>query len=250
MDGFAAYFRSFALEHPSWNFVYLYDPVQAGRVIDGIGLTVLLAVACITISVVIGVVGAGMQGSRSRVLRAVVQGYIQCFRNTPPFVQLLFFYFALGQFTPTYSPDGWLEMPIISNVGWAVISLSLFAGAFNVEIFRAGIEAVPHATREAAGALGFTRYQSYRYIVLPLAFRISLPALNNNLVNLVKTTTQAFAIAVPELLYQCVSIWNDYPSAQRPTMLLLFVVYIALVAIVVFAMHRWERALALPGFGR
>ena len=198
---------------------------------------------------VIGVLGAFAQGSRNVILRSLVQGYIQFFRNTPPYVQLLFFYFALGQFTPTYSPDGWLEVPIISNVGWAIISLSFFAGAFNVEIFRAGIEAVPESTREAAESLGFSRSQSYRYVVLPLALRVSLPALNNNLVNLVKTTTQAFGIAVPELLYQSVTIWNDYPSALYPTMLLVFVVYVVLVGILVMSMSKWESSMRIPGYG-
>ena len=162
---------------------------------------------------------------------------------------MLFFYFALGQFTPTFSPDGWLEVPIISNVGWAIISLSFFAGAFNVEIFRAGIEAVPESTKEASASLGFTRGQTFRYVVLPLAARVSLPALNNNLVNLVKTTTQAFGIAVPELLYQSVVIWNDYPSALYPTMLLVFVVYILLVGILVSGMNKWEKNMRIPGYG-
>lgn len=249
MSVVADFFRELAAEAPRWNFIWMYDERQAARVLEGIAMTVQLAVACVVFSLVIGVVGAWAQGARSRILRAVVQGYIQFFRNTPPFVQLLFFYFALGQFTPVYSPDGWLQQPVISNVGWAIISLSFFAGAFNVEIFRAGIEAVPESTSEAAESLGFSRLQIYRYIVLPLAFRISLPALNNNLVNLVKTTTQAFAIAVPELLYQSVSIWNDYPSAQYPTMLLLFVVFILLVGVLVFGMHRWERTMRIPGYG-
>ena len=152
-------------------------------------------------------------------------------------------------FTPTYSPDGWLELPIISNVGWAIISLSFFAGAFNVEIFRAGIEAVPESTKEAANSLGFNRSQIYMYIVMPLAVRVSLPALNNNLVNLVKTTTQAFGIAVPELLYQSVTIWNDYPSALYPTMLLVFVVYILLVGVLVAGMNSWEQKMRIPGYG-
>lgn len=249
MSAVADFFRELAAEAPRWNFIWMYDERQAERVLEGIAMTIQLAVACVVFSLVIGVIGASAQGARSRIVRAVVQGYIQFFRNTPPFVQLLFFYFALGQFTPSYSSDGWLQQPVISNVGWAIISLSFFAGAFNVEIFRAGIEAVPESTSEAAESLGFTRLQIFRYIVLPLAFRISLPALNNNLVNLVKTTTQAFAIAVPELLYQSVSIWNDYPSAQYPTMLLLFVVFILLVGILVFGMHRWERAMRIPGYG-
>ena len=161
----------------------------------------------------------------------------------------MFFYFALGQFTPSYSPDGYLQQPIISNVGWAIISLSFFAGAFNVEIFRAGIEAVPQSTKEAAESLGMSRFQAYVYVVLPLAFRVSLPSLNNNLVNLVKTTTQALAIAVPELLYQLVSIYNDYSTAQNACMVLMFIVYITLVGFLVLGMNRWERRMQIPGYG-
>ncbi len=249
MDLVADFFRELAADYPRWNFIWLYEPVQQGKILSGIWMTIKLSLACLVLSMVIGVLGAFAQGSRNVILRSIVQGYIQFFRNTPPYVQLLFFYFALGQFTPTYSPDGWLEMPIISNVGWAIISLSFFAGAFNVEIFRAGIEAVPESTREASESLGFSRGQTYRYVVLPLALRVSLPALNNNLVNLVKTTTQAFGIAVPELLYQSVTIWNDYPSALYPTMLLVFVVYIILVGLLVMSMSRWENSMRIPGYG-
>lgn len=251
MSGFEDFFRHLAEEYPRWNFIWLYDEKQTGRVLAGLWMTIKLSIACVLLSLVIGVVGAWLQGSNNRVLRAFVQGYIQFFRNTPPVVQLLFFYFALGQFTPTVpGPDGWTVVPLISNVGWAIISLSFFAGAFNVEIFRAGIEAVPYSTREAAEALGMSRSQTFLNVVFPLAIRVSIPALNNNLVNLVKTTTQAFAIAVPELLYQSVAIWNDYPSAQNPTMLLLFVTYIALVGVLVFGMNSWERKMRIPGYGR
>ena len=248
-ESISQFFLELYKSDPKWNFIFLYDPVQADRVLEGFWMTIELAVICVVLSVVIGVVGAWMQNQPIRLLRIMVQGYIQFFRNTPPLIQLMFFYFALGQFTPTYSPDGWLEIPIISNVGWAIISLSFFAGAFNVEIFRAGIEAVPESTKEASEALGFSHFQTYRYIVLPLAFRVSLPSLNNNLVNLVKTTTQAMAIAVPELLYQMVSIYNDYSTSMNASMVLLFIFYIGLVAILVFGMHRWERVIRIPGYG-
>jgi polar amino acid transport system permease protein len=250
MNSFQQYFYDLAQTHPKWNFIYFYDPTQTERVIEGFWMTLELSVICVIFSVIIGVVGAWAQGAHSKTLRLVLQGYIQFFRNTPPLVQLLFFYFALGQFTPTYSPDGWLEVPIISNVGWAIISLSFFAGSFNVEIFRAGIEAVPESTKEAAEALGMNRLQIYLYIVLPLAFRVSMPALNNNLVNLVKTTTQALAIAVPELLYQMISIYNDYSTAQNACMVFLFFAYFFLVGVLVLGMSHWERKLKIPGFGR
>ena len=94
-----------------------------------------------------------------------------------------------------------------------------------------------------------SRSQSYVYVVLSLAFRVSLPSLNNNLVNLVKTTTQALAIAVPELLYQLVSIYNDYSTAQNACMVLMFIVYITLVGFLVLGMNRWERRMTIPGYG-
>lgn len=249
MNAFQQYFFDMAQQYPKWNFIFFYDPVQGDRVLSGLWMTIQLSVVCVILSVVIGILGAWLQGVHSKVTRSIVQGYIQFFRNTPPLIQLLFFYFALGQFTPSYSPDGWLEVPIISNVGWAIISLSFFAGAFNVEIFRAGIEAVPESTQEAAEALGMNRLQIYTDIVFPLAFRVSLPALNNNLVNLVKTTTQALAIAVPELLYEMVSIYNDYSTAQNACMVVLFFSYIILVGFIVVGMNKWERKLRIPGYG-
>ncbi len=199
---------------------------------------------CILASVAIGVVGAWIQGSRLRVARTIVHGYIQAFRNTPPLVQLYFFYFGLGGVLKGFGGGG----PLVTNVTWAIVSLSFFAGAFNIEIFRAGVEAVPKTTLEAAESLGFSRLQAYRRIVLPLAFRISLPALNNNLVNLVKTTTLAYAIAVPEMLYVSSQIWSD--ELNVPVMMnVLLVCYFLLVGILVYLMHRWERAIRVPGFG-
>ncbi len=226
------------------NLTVFYDPFDRARFASGFVMTVELSVVCILLSVVIGVLGAWIQGSRLRVARTVVYWYIQAFRNTPPLVQLYFFYFGLGRLLKGVGGSG----PLVSNVTWAIVSLSFFAGAFNVEIFRSGIEAVPRTTIEAAESLGFSRLQTYLRIVFPLAFRISLPALNNNLVNLVKTTTLAYAIAVPEMLYVSSQIWSD--ELNVPEMMnVLLVCYFLLVGVLVYAMHRWERAIRVPGFG-
>jgi polar amino acid transport system permease protein len=226
------------------NLTIFYDAFDRGRFITGFWMTVKLSIICIVGSVVIGIVGAWIQGSRLRLARTLVYWYIQAFRNTPPLVQLYFFYFGLG--TLLRSGSG---QPLVTNVTWAIISLSFFAGAFNVEIFRAGVEAVPRTTIEAAESLGFSRLQAYLRVVFPLAFRISLPALNNNLVNLVKTTTLAYAIAVPEMLYVSSQIWSD--ELNVPVMMnVLLVAYFLLVGILVYGMHRWERALRVPGFGQ
>jgi len=224
------------------NLTIFYDAFDRGRFAHGFLLTVELSVVCIVLSVVIGIVGAWVQGSRFRVTRAIVYWYIQAFRNTPPLVQLYFFYFGLGSLLRGVTG------PLVTNVAWAIVSLSFFAGAFNVEIFRSGIEAVPRTTIEAAESLGFSRLQTYLRIVLPLAFRISLPALNNNLVNLVKTTTLAYAIAVPEMLYVSSQIWSD--ELNVPVMMnVLLAAYFLIVGILVVLMNRWERAIHVPGFG-
>lgn len=223
------------------NLTIFYDAFDRGRFARGFLTTIELSVICIVLSVVIGIIGAWVQGSRYRFLRVVTHWYIQAFRNTPPLVQLYFFYFGLGGLLTAATG------PAISNVAWAVISLSFFAGAFNVEIFRSGIEAVPRTTIEAAESLGFSRWQTYRRVVFPLAFRISLPALNNNLVNLVKTTTISYAIAVPEMLYVANQIWSD--ESNVPEMMnVLLIIYVSLVGLLVFAMGRWERAMRVPGY--
>ena len=198
-------------------------------------------------SLVVGIIGAWAQGAKSRIVRYVIAGYIQVFRNTPPFVQILFFYFVLGNLTPSYDAGGY-QIAWIGNFGWAVISLGFFAGAFNVEIFRSGIEAVPTATREAADSLGYTRFKSYTHIVFPLAFRVCLPALNNNLVNLLKTTTLAYGIAVPEMMYTANQIWSDNVNVSE-MMIVLFVFYVGLVSVLVYGMNRWERKMKIPGYG-
>ncbi len=216
--------------------------------INGFFTTIKLSAVCLFFSVIIGVIGAWLQGSSFKWTRRFVNGYIQLFRNTPPLVQLYFFYFAIGTLLPTVENDWGGESPLLGSFAWAAISLSFFAGAFNVEIFRSGIEAVPKSTTEAAEALGYTKLQIYMNITLPLAFRVALPALNNNLVNLVKTTTLAYAIAVPDLLYESNQIWSDNVNVTE-MMVFLLVAYFVLVGILVAGMNRWERSMKIPGYG-
>jgi len=178
------------------NLPFLYDEYDRNRMIDGFFTTVWLSMVCLFFSVIIGIIGAWLQGSSFKWTRRIINSYIQIFRNTPPLVQLYFFYFAIGTLLPRIENVWGGQSPILGSFAWAAISLSFFAGAFNVEIFRSGIEAVPKSTVEAAEALGFSKLQIYREITLPLAFRVVLPALNNNLVNLVKTTTLAYGSVI------------------------------------------------------
>ena len=231
------------------NFVYFYDGFERARVLRGMETTLELSVICIVLSVLIGIFGAWMQGAPLAIVRLPVQAYIQFFRNTPPLVQLYFFYFAVGPQLPLITSQNGFPQPLMGSFGWAVISLAFCTGAFNVEIFRSGIEAVPHSTIEAAESLGYTRLQTYQFVVLPLALRICLPALNNNMVNLVKTTTQAYAIAVPEVLFVANQIWSDHINVGE-MMVTLFTFFLLIVGILVWVMHLVERRLRIPGFGQ
>lgn len=235
-------------ERTGINYTIFYDSFDRARFLEGIVNTLWLCVVSLIGSVIIGIIGAWLQGSRFVWTRRIVQGYIQLFRNTPPLVQMYFFFFAVSALLPPVESEFGFAEPMFDNFTWAVISLSFFAGAFNVEIFRSGIEAISNSTVEAAQALGFTRWQNYVYIILPLALRVCLPSLTNNLVNLVKTTSLAYAIGVSELLYISSQIWSDNLNSGE-MMLVLFVMYMLLVGVLVWLMHRWERAMKLPGFG-
>ena len=244
-DWFLAFY-----ERTGINLSFIYDNFDRARIIKGFWLTIELSVITIALSIVVGVIGAWLKGARSGWVRHSVDAFISIFRNTPPLVQIYFFYFGLGFMLPrVMDPISGTMAPMVTNFQWAVLSLSLFAGAFNIEIFRSGMEAVPRAMVEAADSLGYTRSQIYWHVVLPLAFRNCLPALGNNLVNLVKTTNLAYAIAVPEMMYAAKQIWSDSSNVREMMIFLLFA-YVFLVAILVYGLNWLERALRIPGYGQ
>lgn len=231
------------------NYGWLSDPTYQAWIKAGIFNTIMLSIVCIFLSLAIGLAGVWLLGSRMTWVQTIIKGYIQLFRNTPPLVQLFFLFFVLANFLPKiYDPSTGGERPLLGSFASAAISLSLFAGAFNIEIFRSGIDAVPKTMVEACESLGYSRRQCFIQVILPLAFRICLPALNNNLINLIKTTTLASAIATPELLYYAGQIYADN-FATLEVMLLIWVVYVALVGLLVAFMHWWEEKLRIPGYG-
>jgi polar amino acid transport system permease protein len=221
-----------------------YDAYDRGRFVQGFVTTLRLSACCLVLSLALGAVAAWLAGSRAVVVRAAVSGFVQLFRNTPPLVQLYFFYFAVGPLLPKV--DG---VPLLGSFGWAVVSLTLLETAFAAEILRSGIEAVPKAMLEAAQSLGYSRAQTFRKVVLPLALRVTMPAMTNNLVNLVKTTTLAYAIAVPELVYMSAQVWSEQVNVPE-MMIVLLVCYVAIVGIINQLMQWLEARLAVPGFGQ
>jgi polar amino acid transport system permease protein len=243
MDTIASWFERL-YDVTGINLSFVYDSYDRGRFLAGIQLTLELALICIVLSIAIGVIGAWLQGSRFRITNALIRAYIALFRNTPPIVQLFFFFFVVGGFLTIHTDSGVFRL---SNFTWAVISLSFYYGSFNIENFRASIEAVPDTTVQAAEALGYRKHQIYFHIVLPLAVRFSLPSLANNLVSLVKSTSLAYVIAVPEVLYVSSEIWSEQLNVTEMMFVVLFF-YVFLVGLLVYAMHRLEAYLRIPGY--
>lgn len=230
------------------NFSFIYDPFDRARWIVGIKTTILLSIASIFFSMIIGLIGTLLDRSRFRVVRTAIRGYVHVFRNTPPLAQLYFFYFALAPLMPYYVTAQGARQPYFDGFLWAVIALSLLQGAYTLEIFRSGLDAVPKDFVEASNALALGRVTRFCRIEFPLAVRICLPAMESNLVNSVKNTSMAYAIAVPEILYQATQIWGDRVNVPE-VMCALLASYMVLVGAVSLFMRFLARRLAMPGYG-
>jgi polar amino acid transport system permease protein len=226
------------------NLSYLYDSFDQARLLHGLALTIGMALATLVASVIIGVLGAWLQMSRHALVRNLVSGFISVFRNTPPLVQIYFMYFGLGYFLTT-DVDG-RSLPLFSNIQWAIFSLALFGGAFNIEIFRSGIDSVGKGVKEAAASMGLSPWRTFHLVIMPLAVRNCLPSLGNNMVELIKTTSLAYAIAVPELMYNAKQIWGDSTNVPEMMFTVLFI-YVALTTSLAGAFSVLERILRVPG---
>jgi His/Glu/Gln/Arg/opine family amino acid ABC transporter permease subunit len=136
--------------------------------------------------------------------RGLVRAYVEVFRNTPLLIQIFIVYFGLPQM-------GLKLSPFLSGLS----ALTLYAAAYNAEIFRAGLEAVPRGQHEAARSTGLSGAQVAGYIIVPQAVRICLPALGNNLVSLVKNSSLVSTIGMVELMFVANDIsFNNFRSFE------------------------------------
>ncbi|TPG88781.1 amino acid ABC transporter permease [Pseudomonas caspiana] len=219
----------------------IHDPVDRSRFFVGMGYTLLLAVGGNLLALSVGVAGAVLKSSRWSGVRAAVTVYVEIMRNTPLLVQVFLLYFGIGSLLPVDTHGN----HFIGATEWAIIAIGLHYGAYQIEALRAGISAVPDATLEAAEALGLHNYQLQRHVLLPLALRQALPELSNTIVQVLKATAVAYAIAVPELLYASNRIWSD--NFNIPQMMqVLLLAYLLLIGATTWLLRRIEHRFRLP----
>lgn len=235
--------------HTGWNFSVFYNGWEAAKYYEGVLVALQLALWGLLGAMLIGAMCCFLRLVRFSPLRWLVTAYIEFFRSTPGLAQLYFLFFGIGSYfrLTSYGPNG--EDPLLGAFQFVVIALSLQYGAFVAEILRAGIEAVPRTTKEAAEALGYGRWAALYHVVMPLAFRTSLPALGNNMAQIVKSTAMAYAIAVPEALYVAHEIWTEHFNVIE-MMNVVLITYLAIMWAFTLVVRWIERWLQVPGMGR
>jgi polar amino acid transport system permease protein len=168
--------------------------------LDGLHVTLQLAALTMLFAFVLGFLIGIVRWTGNKYLAPICGLYVDFVRNTPPLVQILFWYFSAVYILP-----GWLFM-YMREVGFqfaaAAFALSIYHAAFVAETVRAGLNSVSQGQDEAARSLGLAFRQRMAYVILPQAIPILVPPLTNEAVSLTKNTSLAMAIGVAEMAYQ------------------------------------------------
>jgi polar amino acid transport system permease protein len=219
----------------------------SGRVLHGLRVTLELTVIAMAIGIVLGVVLAVMRLSPNPLVSSASWSYIWFFRGTPVLVQLLFWnYFSalyhtisLGiPFGPQFvhADANALITPFVA----AILGLGFNEGAYMAEIVRAGIISVDEGQTEAAQALGMTRLQVMRRIVLPQAMRVIIPPTGNETISMLKTSSLVSVIAFTELLYSVQLIYS-VNFQQIPLLLVAVIWYLIVTSVLSIGQYYIER---------
>lgn len=163
--------------------------------VEGLKYTLIVSIISIAIGMVIGLLLCLMKISKSKVLNAIAGIYIWIIRGTPMLVQAFIVFFGFPQLLQLINPSFRLDA-----LTAGIITLSLNAGAYMAEIFRGGIQAIPKGQGEAARSLGLSKSQAYTKVILPQAFKVSIPPLVNQFIISIKDTSILSCIGLAEIV--------------------------------------------------
>jgi polar amino acid transport system permease protein len=236
-----------------WGVVadYLFD----SRVLDGLKVTLELTALGMAIGIVLGVILALMRLSSNLLLSSSSWAYIWIFRGTPLLVQILFLNFIAALY-PTIDlgiPFGPSFVHINGNdlitpFMAGTLALGFNEGAYMSEIVRAGIISVDEGQTDAANALGMSRMQTMRRIVLPQAMRVIIPPTGNETISMLKNSSLVFVIAVTDLLYSVQLIYS-VTYQQIPLLIVASIWYLAATTVLSIGQYYLERHFGRGGPG-
>lgn len=159
--------------------------------VSGFKYTIYASLLALVFSLIIGTIMAILQLSHNRIIRSLAKAYVAFFRNIPLLIIVMFFYVVAPMYF--YSFDGFQA---------GTIGLTIYTSAFIAETVRSGIQTVPKGQMEAGLSSGFSYSETMRYIVLPQAFKIVVPPLGNQFINLIKNSSILAMVAGLDLMYQ------------------------------------------------
>lgn len=180
-------------------------------------MTLKLSILSIIFSIIIGIVIEAARYFNIKIIGIISKVYIEFSRNTPLLLQVFFLYFGLTKLGIK-----------LSGFACGVIGLSFLGGAYMAESFRSGVDAVSKTQLESGQALGLSKTQILRYIVLPISFSISIPSVAANCIFLVKETSVIASIAVGELMFLTKGIIGMYYKTKE-SLILVIIFYLIIL---------------------
>lgn len=214
-------------------FIRTHIPMYA----DAAKLTVSIALIGIFLSVLIGIACSIIRYYKVPVLRRIVSVYVEISRNTPLLVQLFLLYFGL--------PKAGIKL---DSVTCAVMGLSFLGGSYMAETFRSGLESIEKEQLEAGMSVGLNKMQIMKYIIMPQALSVSIPALCANVIFLIKETSVFSVVALADLMYVAKDLIGLYYNTDE-ALFMLVISYLILLLPVSFVAEWLERRLRYAGFG-
>jgi glutamate/aspartate transport system permease protein len=238
----------------NWNWRIFFETAADGRstwlatLFHGLGWTLATALCAGIIALLLGSLIGVIRTTPNKWAVRIGNAYVELFRNIPLLVQLFLWYFVLPEVLPKAVGDAIKRMPPPwASFVPAVIGLGLFTAARVAEQVRAGIQSLPRGQRMAGTAMGLSLAQTYRYVLLPMAYRIILPPLTSETMNLIKNTSVALTIGLVELTAAARAL-QEFTFQVFEAFTAATIIYIIVNLIVVNLMRWLERRVSVPGF--
>lgn len=236
----------------NWNWSIFWEQTPEGTgtyfstLMSGLEVTILTALCAWTVAFVIGSLIGIARTLPSRLPVMLGNAYIEMFRNVPLLVQLFIWFFVVPELLPQ-GAGTWVKQLRNGPFFTAVIGIGLYMSSRVAAQVTAGINSLPKGQRMAGTAIGLTTGQTYRYILLPLAYRIIFPPLTSEFLNTIKNTAVALTIGVLELTARARSM-QEFSFQVFEAFTAATVIYLALSGLVTIGMRYLEKSLSIPGF--
>jgi len=236
----------------NWNWAIFFDispdavHTYLQTLLLGTGWTLATALSAWAVALVFGSIIGVIRTTPFPWLVRLGNAYVELFRNIPLLVQMFLWYFVLPEVLPVAAGD-WLKQLPDASFYTAVVALGFYTSARVAEQVRAGILSLPRGQRLAALALGLTLPQAYYHALLPMAYRIVLPPLTSEFLNIIKNSAVALTIGLMELTARARAM-QEFSFQVFEAFSAATLIYIAINIVVTYAMRRVERRVAVPGY--